>query len=436
MMVDTPRANAKPRDTIHPNPYIPSAHFKTFAGSPPQGESTRIIEQCFNNIQSAERLDIGSPTYCAPGGNLSEMVGSSPHLNLSNKRGKSKKSFTEIESPKSSGKTAKNDISSSKKSTPIRTPKQSASDSRRSSQADDDDQPSGYVRYTGEGTNKSMSNNSRSFTSPKSQSNVASKLNFTNQEEGESSHTGLIFLGVAAVLMGVGAVSMGVSNKMFTPDWKVIRKEFRSNVDNLKDPFSSQTKSTFKIISSALLHGLQKDAEHPGALILMYPPEGKETAICLMSKLADILHTSFQQSSLADTNGLISGNELFINATTIRNKKSYLQNELTSRLSAQRVVGILDVDNLHANTAHVLQGILDNSGAPYKNAAVLMSMESSKAAEATQAGGSCNLDEVAENILREKWRAIGEDKIDALVSRVTVSVVAVQPEPKVNNICQ
>ncbi len=37
-----------------------------------------------------------------------------------------------------------------------------------------------------------------------------------------------------------------------------------------------------------------------------------------------------------------------------------------------------------------------------------MSMESSKAAEATQAGGSCNLDEVAENILREKWRAIGE----------------------------
>ena len=37
-----------------------------------------------------------------------------------------------------------------------------------------------------------------------------------------------------------------------------------------------------------------------------------------------------------------------------------------------------------------------------------MSMESSKAAEATQAGGSCNLDEVAENILREKWSAIGQ----------------------------
>ena len=49
-----------------------------------------------------------------------------------------------------------------------------------------------------------------------------------------------------------------------------------------------------------------------------------------------------------------------------------------------------------------------SSGAPYKNAAVLMSMESSKAAEATQAGGSCNLDEVAENIIREKWSAIGQ----------------------------
>jgi len=419
MIVNTPRVNAKPRESIH---NFPPDQSKTYQEgfSPPDGESTRLQDNLSNRASAFFNFD--SPSYLLKGPDFCDMDGASPDFTVRRQKGRRKNSNNSFNLKSKSPESQNSSTRSGKSFT------------RNSSQSEDD-QPSGYQR-TLNSSNTPQSGRKKSGRKLDTSDNV-NRSGLKNVDDSarvksssSSSYGMSTVLGLLAVVAVGGGIAYKQSTSHFSPDWKSIRQEFRQDIDKIKEYFPSQTKSTMKVMKHALQSGMQNDAEHPGVIVLLYPPAARHTTHCLVNILTTTLHKAFNKSKLTKSDGTLT--DMIIKSSDVPKDEighDFLSRDMTARLAKNRVVTLCDIHNLQAKTAHILHGILDNTGAQFKQAAVLMTLE---AAEATT---GCSVDETAEKILRERWSDIGQDKVDALISRVTVAVVEVEKEPTITSIC-
>jgi len=238
-----------------------------------------------------------------------------------------------------------------------------------------------------------------------------------------SSHLLLVgvILGLVVVMVGVGvSLKNQQANIGQTVEWSRVRKEFRSELTNLKMVFQNQTKSTFRDMYTAIIAGMQPDPEHPGVLVLLSGTAEQRTTACFANHL---LYTTLQFSRtgtrVESVDPLIVKGEGF----STQQGKADFHDTIDSKLAQFGGVAILGLERLTGDTAIALQGFADDSVAPYKRSVILMSLHGDVNKEPV-----CDADAQAERLLAEYWQDLGTDKVSALISRVTASVVKVQQE--------
>jgi len=206
-------------------------------------------------------------------------------------------------------------------------------------------------------------------------------------------------------------------------EWKARRETLkRKLLNDLTAKFPNQPKTSFKTIHVALKSGMQPSPEQPGSVILVTSPEARATANCLLKNLVQVVAPLFSGSN-------ISMDNVLINASRIQHSdqaKSDFHRRVEASLTKHNLAVIPGLEQLKGETAIALQGFADDSEAPFKNSGLLMTLEGEK-----EEGGdkSCDADTRATTLLKRYWKDLGTDKVTALISRVTVSVVEVVPEP-------
>jgi len=300
----------------------------------------------------------------------------------------------------------------------------------------EDDRPSCTYKYIGSSGKRSVGRNESKGDSGLHTTIITRSLRegLDKTEEDLTQLTGLetspvsshlllvgVILGLVVVMVGVGvSLKNQQANIGQTDEWSRVRKEFRSELTNLKMVFQNQTKSTFRDVYTAIIAGMQPDPEHPGVLVLLSGTAEQRTTACLANHL---LYTTLQFSRTGTRVDAVEGLIVKGEGFSTQQGKADFHDTVDSKLAQFGGVAILGLERLTGDTAIALQGFADDSVAPYKRSVILMSLHGDINKEPV-----CDADAQAERLLAEYWQDLGTDKVSALISRVTASVVKVQQE--------
>jgi len=330
--------------------------------------------------------------------------------------------------------------------------------------SEDDDQPSGSCHYVGDQSGHSTINVNNDSLDVSVRRRHGTSLNkstpyivASNQTQDKivnltppspasksSSVCGwlsLIIVG-ACVTLGVATVQeAGISEvrqMLFTmmeaetgsmasaEHWKYIRKQFSSDLAQIKAKFPNQSSASWKMIGATLKSPLHPLPDYPAVLLLVSSPSAILASQCLASQLLQI------SSHALTAPGLIKPHpsQISVNAKDYvgldpHTAKEKLTDSLHNILSSWSTAGINSLEQLHPTAALTLHAFADNSNAPYKQSIMIMTIED----ESEGDDDGCNIETRAEKILSKAWREeLGYDKFSALISRIVVSVANVREE--------
>ena len=378
--------------------------------------------------------------------NMSEATAASPALARSEDtlRDRREGSFTKIKGFNNSRNTSKN---SSRRGSKL---------SKLSDSMSEDDQPSGSCQFVGDQStinnsslrrrgDKSLANSLSASTIDSSK--VENLLNSSPPQPDKPLGSGfslcqwLIIFSVAvpgffaySLYKEVG-LSPLTSLLVMVPDtntdtaehWKLVRKDFRSDLNKIKPRFPNQSSTTWKMIGATLKAPLHPLPDYPGVLLLVSPPSATPTAHCLASQLMEVSAAALARPGMMPPHP----SQLIVQAENLANldpdtAKQQLTDKLHDTLRTWGVAGINHLEKLQPTAALTLHAFADNSNAPYTQAVMVYTLELEEEEEVQE---DCNLEAKVEKQLFEVWREeLGLDKFSALISRVVVSVASVRPE--------
>jgi len=212
----------------------------------------------------------------------------------------------------------------------------------------------------------------------------------------------------------------GESDKAPESHWAEARHVFNSKLKQIRESLPNQNKKSWILISSAVKKAVSSSPDYPAVLLLLANHTADQTSACLATSIAKAAATVLGD---AKVNKDIVVKAVDLANTNTHKNKQHLTESLHSILSLERSVAILGLDLFSPEVAMTLHAFTDNSNAPYKRAVIVMTVEDHTRDR------SLHPDQRAENILVDSWgQALGEDKVYALVSRLAVNVVEVQPE--------
>jgi len=210
------------------------------------------------------------------------------------------------------------------------------------------------------------------------------------------------------------------SDKAPESHWAEARHVFNSKLKQIRESLPNQNKKSWILISSAVKKAVSSSPDYPAVLLLLANHTADQTSACLATSIAKAAATVLGD---AKVNKDIVVKAVDLANTNTHKNKQHLTESLHSILSLERSVAILGLDLFSPEVAMTLHAFTDNSNAPYKRAVIVMTVEDHTRDR------SLHPDQRAENILVDSWgQALGEDKVYALVSRLAVNVVEVQPE--------
>ena len=414
----SPWRNAKPRKPLDAFPSSPSVKTSPVTGkrpgeSPPNSgykESTRMgnsLEQSSSSVHESSQLELSS---------------ASPALPRSDERGGSKQRTNKISNFTKIRQEVKN-------KSKTRKTKSKYSDEEMTD--DDDDQPSGTCYYVGEKGNLSISSSvnrtmSRSRSSPDVTPPPPSKGSSVCACVWVVTLVSLLMVGTA-VLQDSEPDTSSSGLHSSAEHWREVRRSVSAELASLKILFPNQTKSSWRVIGATVKAPLHPLPDYPGVLLLVSPSLQSGLATCLASKL---IETS---SRVLLSPGLPSPptEDLLIRAAEFSaldpdTAKRQLTDRLHASLHSFNTAAVISLDSLHPTAALTLHAFADNSNAPYKQAVIVLTLTGDLETEQT---GDCKLETRVEKLLAGLWRdQLGVDKFSALISRIVVSTVELQPE--------
>jgi len=445
--VISPWRNAKPRK--------PLSDFNRSPGgrSPNNSEKGPLSSQSPPNSGFKESTRMESPANSSM---KSDMSGASPSFFRSEEiqRGLKKKS----DKPKHN--TSSNDAN---KYTKLRlTPLQKKNkagikvgdDSDSENSELEDDQPSGSCQFVGEssmvsnlssstinnstiGANNSLKrrgNNSvklsQSVTSQATTSIPPSKS--VSKTSSVCSCLGWVVLAALAIIFysvfleGQDSTMMFSSSPDIKQHWVGARNMFRTELRSLVSKFPNQSTETWKMVSATLKSPMSSSPDYPGVLVLLSTPSSLDTANCLARKLVELASKSLSLSKSPPSSQLVISS-LSLPSVDPLQAKEELTSLLHSSLSAWGATAITHLHHLHPVPALTLHAFADNSNAPYKQAAIILSVSDNM--EDAEIEDESTVENRVERILSREWKKeLGEDKLYALISRLVVSVAEVKRE--------
>jgi len=462
--VISPWRNAKPRKPL-------SDFNRSPGGKSPNSEKGPLLSQSPPNSGFKESTRMESPANSSM---KSDMSGASPSFF----RGEDVKRGSKKKSDKSNHNSSSNDPKYTKlRLTPLQKKNKAGkkvgdSDSECSevelvveilpsylvlSSQIEDDQPSGSCQFVGESSmmsnlssstinNSTMGKNnsikrrgnnsvklSQSVTSPA----ITSKPSSTpvvSKTKSVYSCFGWVLLGTLAIICYSVFIEGQDRTLLFSssPDtkqyWSGARDVFRTDLRSLVTKFPNQSSGTWKMVSATLKSPMSPSPDYPGVLVLLSTPSSLETANCLAMKLVELASKSFSKPGLHSP----SSNQLVISSLSLPSvdplqAKEELTSLLHSSLSSWGATAITHLHHLHPVPALTLHAFADNTNAPYKQAAIILSVSDNMEGQGMEVGDT--VEKRVESILAREWnKELGEDKLYALISRLVVSVAEVKRE--------
>jgi len=292
---------------------------------------------------------------------------------------------------------------------------------RSFSSDEETDQPSGQVTYRGKNTPMSSTAH-RSFRDK----SVAGQ-----QDESSSSRSYLTYGLVLVMIAGLSIVSQQLPNPSHTSsvNWDKRSMKLRAEMKEMKQLFQSQSSDTIKLAFVAIDTAFQSDPFHPGVLTIVARPAARATAECFLRHLVSRVGASLDLES-SD----VDYRQFIVNGSTIARSsegKAELSNEVERRMAEHGLAAISSLESLSGWQALCLHGLADDSTAPYKNAVLLMTVEGETSSEICQPSGK------AEKLMLKYWDDIPKDQLTALISRLTMGAVELEPESQdtLNKLC-
>jgi len=446
--VISPWRNAKPRKPL-------SDFNRSPGGKSPNSEKGPLLSQSPPNSGFKESTRMESPANSSM---KSDMSGASPSFF----RGEDVKRGSKKKSDKSNHNSSSNDSKYTKlRLTPLqkknKAGKKVEDDSDSECSEIEDDQPSGSCQFVGEssmlsnfssstinnstvGQNNSMKRRgntslklSQSVTSPATTSK-ASSTPVVSKTSSVCSCFGWVVLAAMAIIFysifleGQDKTLLFSSSPDTKQHWLGARNVFRTDLRSLVSKFPNQSSETWKMVSATLKSPMSPSPEYPGVLVLLSTPSSLETANCLAMKLVELASKSFSKSGLHSP----SSNQLVISSLSLPSvdplqAKEELTSLLHSSLASWGATAITYLHHLHPVPALTLHAFADNTNAPYKQAAIILSVSDNMEAQEMEVGDT--VEKRVERILAREWnKELGEDKLYALISRLVVSVAEVKRE--------
>jgi len=427
--------------------------------SPPQGrrlESTRLLERSpIGSPDAANNIsDLVSPVQGSTGTKDLSQTGSpslAPKLTTSRSReAKLSVNYSKNRSTNMSSSQLKT-IGGSRNRT-------KGDDSSQESAQSEDDQPSGRVQYVGNNPQTSSISNKSSTSLIKSSISCppVSASSSPAKAGPFMPMLSVLFVGAAAVM----ATSMYAETRpkhilyagpdpLSAAHWNQSRADFTSNLKKLRMAMPKQTRESWLTISAAIKQTLQPIPEYPAVLLLVVKQPSENTGACLASRLVATAAAALERpgtSNSPNSDNIIQA-EAFTTANT-HELKGLLTDRLHKTLSSIATVALLHLEKIDPEVALTLHAFTDNSNAPYKQAALILTLSdpsspSSSPADPPAPSSSSTADPPApsskakyptlearaEELLNQIWgESLGQDKVYALISRLAVNVVEVVPE--------
>jgi len=446
--VISPWRNAKPRKPL-------SDFNRSPGGKSPNSEKGPLLSQSPPNSGFKESTRMESPANSSM---KSDMSGASPSFF----RGEDVKRGSKKKSDKSNHSSSSNDSKYTKlRLTPLqkknKAGKKGEDDSDSECSEIEDDQPSGSCQFVGEssmlsnfssstinnstvGKNNSIKRRgntsvklSQSVTSPATTSKASSSP-VVSKTSSVCSCFGWVALAAVAIIFysifleGQDKTLLFSSSPDTKQHWLGARNVFRADLRSLVSKFPNQSTETWKMVSATLKSPMSPSPEYPGVLVLLSTPSSLETANCLAMKLVELASKSFSKSGLHSP----SSNQLVISSLSLPSvdplqAKEELTSLLHSSLASWGATAITYLHHLHPVPALTLHAFADNTNAPYKQAAIILSVSDNMEGQEIEVGDT--VEKRVERILAREWNnELGEDKLYALISRLVVSVAEVKSE--------
>ncbi len=295
----------------------------------------------------------------------------------------------------------------------------------------DDPQPSGRVTRR------------RRISSPRRKADSFRKARRREEERidtGDTSSSSSLF--VLAVVVLVLAVSLAACSNLASVGYFVGRfnllysevpdrlasdgynrsvKMLKEDLVRLKGEFPHQERNSWNVVAASLKGILKEEPRQPSVLLLLGGPGAEDTANCLAARLASLAAGLLGRSGREAPAG---------HGAADFTSRASLHRQMEADLSAAGTFRMSRLELLPGSSAMALHAFCDNISAPYKRAAIVLTVQDE---EVATPGGGGTPETLAERVLARSWsRDLNEDKVSPLLSRLTVSVVRVFPEEKVS----
>lgn len=236
----------------------------------------------------------------------------------------------------------------------------------------------------------------------------------------QTQNTLIVFLILAVVIaIALGIVMFFLQKPIDEPTEHSVNyfKLYKPRLDQIRAKYPSQSLRFWKVVSSSLKRLLTERVEtYPAVLMFGIPDSGSETGTCLSKDIIKSLNDFFNSTE----DGYIYSGSL--NSDSTGKMKQDLDDKLIRYLGNGKGVVLDHIEKLPAQVALLLHAYCDGDNAPYKDAAIILGLHSSKPLS--------DRDDLIEGILNGLWeRELGVDEMPALRSRIANSITVVTQEP-------
>lgn len=192
-------------------------------------------------------------------------------------------------------------------------------------------------------------------------------------------------------------------------------------VSKLKKEHVNQPSLSFRIIKKALESVLvlknRTEPSAPAVLLLMSTKGAEVETAAFAEQLAELVASGYGNYQN------IYGNQLQTEDPDRAKKEiDNLIKGAPQYNNRHIVVLIRNLDVIPSKAVMMLHGYCDHENAPFKNAVFIMTISTDADVDNCE---SKHFDEAAESHLTRMWGDLGKDKLNALLSRITVSVAAI-----------
>ena len=205
-------------------------------------------------------------------------------------------------------------------------------------------------------------------------------------------------------------------------DREILVNNFEREFKEFMALFPAQTIRFWKILKASTKSVLRESEPRMPIVIIMVSNEGAhESAMCITKRFSELITKVYGVQGPVEIH-----NQQVLQYSEASNLKKFLDVTLQQAFENTRVAVIHEIDKIPGEAAMIFHAYCDNEFAPYKDAAIIFTIQNE--------GEILADDNDVENFLEEKWEEeLDKDKRGALIySRIANNIAFVKEEKEID----